>query len=175
MSYSLVPYQIDLAKLRDAVGGQDTQLIESIRAQDPERFDSDEYELSLGEALKQLVMGEELGTTATHQYGYALEKMADHLGQRLPFDLWCGVRWAAMEDSGVAPILESGPPVPLPKIPDFPGIGFLERDKIATMVTTMGEEGLTDDDEDLEELLKEFEEWLRAADRAKEDLLLFYY
>ncbi len=43
------------------------------------------------------------------------------------------------------------------------------------MVTPMGEEGLTDDDEDLEELLKEFEEWLRAADSAKEDLLLFYY
>jgi hypothetical protein len=128
MSYSLVPYMIDLAKLRAAIGSKDAKLIESIRKKNPEKFDSDEYDdLTLGQALTQLVMGEKLGKKATHRYGYALEKLAEHLGKRLPLDFWSGVRWAAMVDSGVAPIMRGGPPVELPKIPDFPGIGFFER------------------------------------------------
>jgi len=175
MSYSFVPYMIDLGKLRAAIASKNVKLIASIRKEDPKRFDSEQYDLTLGQALTQLVMGERLGDKATHQYGYALEKLARHLGKPLPLDLWCGVRWEAMEGSGVAPIMESGPPVKLPKIPDFPSIGFLERDKIAQMVKKMGAEGLTNEDEELEELLKEFEGWLREAEKAKQDLLFFYY
>jgi hypothetical protein len=175
MSYSLVPYIVDLAKLRAAIGSKDAKLIETIRKKDPEKFDSGKDGLTLGEALSQLVMGEKLGKKAAHQYGYALETLAKHLGKPLPLDLWCGVRWEAMEDSGVARIMESGSPVKLPKIPDFPGIGFLERNKIADMVRKMGDEGLTNEDEELEELLREFEAWVRAAAKAKQDLLLFYY
>ena len=175
MSYTLVPYMIDLDRLRAAVGSKDAALVEAVRSKGPEQFDSDEYDLTLGQALTQLVMGEKLGRDDTHQYGYALEKLAAHLGRRLPLDLWSGVRWAAMEDSGVAPIMDSGPPVNLPKIDDFPTIGYLPREQIADMVGKMGDEGLTNEDEELEELLKEFEAWLREAAKAKQDLLLFYY
>lgn len=175
MSYCLEPYMIDLSKLRAAIGSKDTKLIEAIRKKAPERFDSDEYELTLGQALTQLVMGDKLGKKAPHQYGYALEKLAKHLGKWLPPDVWGGVRWAAMEDSGVARIMEGGSPVRLPRILDFPVIGFLERDQIASMVKKMGNEGLTHENKELEELLKEFETWLRKAAKAKLDLLFFYY
>jgi hypothetical protein len=39
----------------------------------------------------------------------------------------------------------------------------------------MGTEGLTHDNEDLAELLKEFEGWLRTAAEAKQDIVFFYY
>ena len=176
MSYSLVPYLVDLPKLRSAVGSKDAALIAAVRRKSPQRFDADEYPLTLGQALTHLVMGEKLAKDDAHQYGYALEKLAAHLGKRLDFDLWSGVRWEAMEDSGVAPVMKSGPPVKLPKIRGgFPVIGFLDRGEIAERVRRMGDEGLTHDDEELEELLKEFEAWLRTAAKAKQDLLLFYY
>ena len=43
----------------------------------------------------------------------------------------------------------------LPRIRDFPIIGFLERQEIADMVRKMGDEGLTNEDEELDEMLKE--------------------
>lgn len=175
MSYSLVPYVIDLAQLRAAIGSRNQSLIAAIVEKHPRQFESPDSELPLEQALTQLVMGEELGETATHQYGYALELLADQLGQKLPFDLWSGIRWDAMEDSGVASIMDSGPPVSLPAISDFPNIGYIEQDKIAQMVAAMDDEGLTNDVPDLEELLKEFEGWLRMAAQAKKDLLFFYY
>lgn len=175
MSYTLQPYMVDLARLRATIGSKDARLIESIYKTDPEKFDYDGYDLTLRQALTQIVMGEKLGAEATHQYGYALKELAKHLGKPLPLDLWCGVRWEAMEDSGIAMVMKSGPPVELPAIPDVPCIGFLERDKIADMITRMGDEGLTNDNDELEELLKEFEGWLREAAEARQDLLFFYY
>jgi hypothetical protein len=89
--------------------------VRSIRATKPQRFDDREYELTLGDALSQLVMGEKLATKATHQYGYALEELCKHFGQFLPVDQWGGVRWDAMEDSGVAGVMASGPPGVAPR------------------------------------------------------------
>jgi hypothetical protein len=175
VSYVLVPYLIDLAKLRSAVGSKDLALVEAIRKTDPEKFDLRDDDLTLGDALSQLVMGEKLGRKATHQYGYALIRLCEHLGQRLDADEWSGVRLAALQDSGVAALMQSGPPVKLPKNPDVPLVGFLERAQVAEMVSKMGDEGLTHDDEDLQELLTEFEGWLRAAVKAKRDIVLFFH
>ena len=184
MSYSLVPYFVDLDQLRRVVGSKDETLIAAVHASDPARFDDaggendDGYgeELSLGAALSQLVMGEKLNKSHAHQYGYALERVCEHVGQRLTCNLWCGVRWAAMEDTGVDAILtRSGPPVKLPPIPDFPTIGYLDRQEVRAMVEQMGEEGLGHEDAELRELLKEFEGWLREAAGSGKDLILFYY
>ena len=175
MSYTLIAYMIDLPQLRSAVGGKDAALVRAVRKTNPAKFDADEDGLSLGDALEQLVMGREPGKKATHQYGYALEHLCRHLGKMVPVDLWSGVRWEAMEDSGVAEIMNSGPPVKLPKIPDFPLIAFLDRTQVADRVKRMGAAGLTHEDEELQEMLGEFEGWLRAAAKGKKDLVFFYY
>lgn len=176
MSYTLVPYMIDLAKLRATIGSKDAGLIKSIAKKDPKIFAADNYEpVTVGQACEHLVMGGKLVKKAGHQYGYALAKLAEHVGKRLSIDMWSGVGWAAMEDSGVARIMESGPPVKLPKINDFPVIGFLDSGRVTDMVEKMGDEGLTNENDELEELLKEFEAWLRKTAKAKKDLLLFYY
>lgn len=175
MSYSLVPYMVDLDKVRKAVGSGDADLVEQIRNSDPQRFGDDGEDLSLGTALQQLVMGEPLIEEHGYQYGYALEQLVKHLGKELPLDLWCGVRWAAVADSGVEPILMSGSPVPLPEIPDFPTIGHLPREMIISAVAKMGDEGLGHANPELLELLKEFETWMREAAREKLDIVLFYY
>jgi hypothetical protein len=176
MSYVLTPFMIDLSKLRAAVGSKDAALVRAIRASKPEKFEKvdQQGDLSLGDALSRLVMGDKLGQDQAHQYGYALEALCHHLGEVIWPDVWGGVRWAAMEDTGVDAVMESGPPVPLPPINDFPTIGFLEAAEIRRRVEEMGDEGLTNDDEDLQELLEEFEGWLRTAASKGKDLVFFY-
>lgn len=179
MSYSLIPILIDLPKLRSAIGSKDQTLFEAIRNRDPERFDDNYYELPLGKAVRQLVMGEELdaGSPDTHQYGYALKELCEWFGTVLPFELWDSVHWAVIEATNVSAVLrQTGSPIDIPKNPeDFPVIGHLERGRIQGLVQQMGDEGLTHNEPGLQELLKEFEGWLRHASAENKDLVLFYH
>ncbi len=177
MSYVLMPFMIDLSKLRAAVGSKDAALVQAIRAHNPEEFTKVDRErgLSLGDALSRLVMGEKLGNEKTYQYGYALEALCRHLGEVIRPDTWGGVRWAAMEDTGVEAVMESGPPVPLPPNDDFPTIGYLEVGDIRRRLKEADGNGMTNPDSDLQELLTEFEGWLRQAASNGKDLIFFYH
>ena len=177
MSYCLIPYMIDLAQLRSAVGGKDAGLVRAIRSSNPEKFDDPDprYPLTLGDALSHLVMGEPNNPKVPHQYGYALEVLCQRLGQGLGCDMWGGVRFAALDDSGVGTVMGSGPPVTLPVNRDVPVIGYLDRQQVATAVAEFPAGGLTNDDEDLQELVTEYEGWLRRVAAAGKDLVLFFY
>src|ERR1700722_16310270 len=67
---------------------------------------------ALGDDLKELkdawetnedaeVEGEVLNKNAGSQYGDALMWLCGHLGEVIPPDLWCGVRWIAVKDAGL--------------------------------------------------------------------------
>lgn len=65
MSYTLTPYLVDLGELRRAVGKRDEALLAAIREGASEYFadeetdeETDEEAISLGEALRHLVMGD---------------------------------------------------------------------------------------------------------------------
>jgi hypothetical protein len=167
MSYVLTPYLIDLEKLRKAVGSRDESLVASVIKDNREKSE-------LTEPLRQLVMGNQLDEAAGSDYGYALELLCGHLGEVLLPDVWGGVRWMAVEDAGLEDLLtKSGPPVPLPPT-DFPTIGHMTAAEVATKVAQLGKGHLTSDDDELQELLDEYEGWLRKAALKKKAIVFFY-
>jgi len=138
MSYTLVPYLVDLDELRRVVGSGDAALLERARERAPDTFaeperDEDDEEVSVGTALRHLVMGEPPQADSAHQYGYALEHLCAVLGRGLDAGWWEAIRWPVLDATGMSEVLDSGPPVPLPKIADFPRIGFLEPPAIAAL------------------------------------------
>jgi hypothetical protein len=148
MSYSLVPYVLDLEALGRAVGGADEALIAAIIQRDPEDFaegEPDAAGVSLGEALRALVMGGPFVSGAEHQYGYALERLCEHLGERLDRgDVWADIRWDVIEGTGMEEILDdAGPPVPLPKINSYPAVGHLTVAQVAEMAASLAQGHLT--------------------------------
>ena len=188
MSYTLEPFLVDLAEIRKAVGGGDAELISAVMEYHPEAFEmgvedaqdeveEDEEEISMSQALTELISGKLTSPDSAHQYGYALKELCDYLGEDVDRDMWCGVRWIAMEESGLDKIVEgSGSPVPLPDNPGtFPTIGYLTREKVRERVSQLGDDHLTADDDDMQELLDEYEEWLRAAAEQNKDIIFFYY
>jgi hypothetical protein len=60
MSYSLIPYLVDLDQLRTAVGSKDEALLAAIATSNPDAFqgDEDDDEITVGQALRHLVTGE---------------------------------------------------------------------------------------------------------------------
>ncbi len=211
MSYSLVPYLVDLNDLRRAIGSKDTELLEAVIQGDPDRFPPDDLDESDGEvsgcrALRDLVMGTVPEAGSGHPYGYALERLCDHLGRRLDADMWESIHWEVLEDTGFEAVLSgSGSPVPLPPIDDFPTIGHLTPEQVQEIVRNMRGGRLKTaapdgrkprpslkswlvrrlmsritrrgklSDEDLRELLDEYEGWLRKAAATHQALVFFYY
>lgn len=178
MSYVLTPYMIDFARLRDSIGGGDKKIIAAIRRKVGKQFDADDDGLSLGRAVTDLIMDTPRGRIATHQYGYGLEAIADRLGKRLPKDCWSGVSWAAVADAGLRKVMKRGAPVKLPKYPDFPMVGFMERAEVVEVAAKLSAKPLMVKDRSLQGLIDEYSGWLDCAANSTPgglDLLFFYY
>ena len=179
MSYVLTPILVDISKLQTAIGSRDTALIDGVMAVNPEEFEDEgdeeqDDEIPLRVALRHLIMGDEVNTRCAHQYGYALEKLCDYLGEVLLPDVWGGVRWEAVEACGLQGVLGTGPPVKLPPIADFPKIGHIPRTNIDGHIRLAKERLGTVRDEELKELLDEYLEWLHSAQAKGTDVIFFY-
>jgi hypothetical protein len=178
MSYVLTPYLIDLEKLRKSVGSGDESLIAAVISGNPKPFKADDEEteeLSRREALRHLVMGDELDEDSAAQYGFALALVCHHLGEVILPDAWGGVSWRAVEATGLEDVLmRSGPPVALPPMPGLPVIAYLTAEQVVAEAAEIGNAQLEDDDEDLQELLEEFVGWLRKAASKRKDIVFYY-
>jgi hypothetical protein len=164
--------QLVIEHLRQAVPElivEDLNSVRQERTDEPGHRDED-----MDRALRQLVMGEQLDEEAGSQYGYALELLCRHLGEVILPDAWGGVRWMAVEDAGLADILtRTGPPVPMPDTQGFT-IGHLTAAEVAAKVSELGNAHLTSDNDELQELLDEYEGWLRTA-ASKQKAIVFFY
>lgn len=177
MSYVVSPYLIDLTKLRTAIGSANAFLVDDVAEDNPDDFDTGSNdEISLRQALTHLVFGNRLDERMAHRYGYALERLCRHLGTRLDSGLWDAVRWRTLEATGLDRIFEeSGSPVPLPRIPDFPGIGYISVEQLSAALREAENQQRDSGDADLRDLLTEFKSWLEEAAQRRRSLVLFYY
>jgi hypothetical protein len=178
MSYVLTPFLIDLEQLRKAVGSRDESLLAAVvdasRSPDPDVDLRCEGQVPLSPELRQLVMGDPLDDESGSEYGYALQLLCRHLGQEILPDVWEGVRWAAVVDAGLEEPFETrGAPVRLPDR-DFPAIAYLTAEEIAQRISQLEHGHLTSEDRDLQELLDEYEGWLREA-ASKGKAIVFFY
>ncbi len=89
----------------------------------------------------------------------------------------CGVVFAGPPSKmqGLRILLtKTGSPVPIPDT-DFPAIGHWTAEEIAAKVSELGDHHLTSDNDELQELLKEYEGWLRSAAAKGKAIVFFYY
>ncbi|TWT38082.1 hypothetical protein KOR34_30500 [Posidoniimonas corsicana] len=178
MSYALSACVVDADQLTRMVGCGDESVVQQVMEADPEAFDyePDDDELSVAQALRHLVMGEPTQPDDAHQYGYALQALCNHAGETILPDVWGGVRWAAVEDCGLEDLLtQTGPPIALPENDDFPAIGHLKRSELDAALKAARKRRDKVLDEDLEDLLDEFIDWLEAARSAHLDVVFFYH
>lgn len=178
MSYVLTAYVVDLDALQQAIGSGDEQLVTRVIENDPDAFDNEDADdggLSLTEALRQLILSKPQGGDDAHQYGYALQSLCRCLGEELLPDMWGGVRWEAVEECGLEGLLtETGPPVPLPENDDYPSIGHLKRGEIDQSLAAARKRGSKTVDDDIEDLLAEYVDFLEAGRTAHLDMVFFY-
>jgi hypothetical protein len=164
VSYSLIPYIVDLDKVKSAINSGDKELLAKVLQKseleddfDPSKSDEEENDVddedddddeedepSLGRTVGDLILGRKRVDGAGFQYGYALEQLCNYFGTIPDGDNWCGIRWEVMEATGADVLLvASGSPVKLPEIDDFPTIGFLSAQEVQKAAQSIGAEGLT--------------------------------
>jgi hypothetical protein len=195
MSYAIHPYAVSLPALKKCVGSRDAQLLATLIRKFSAEFDDidelDEEAVSVERALTQLVMGEKLDEWSGFKYAYGLKFLCEHIGNLLTNRHWSAVGWEWIED--VDKVLSAlgieekvfrvgshlstrGAPIPLPRIVDFPAIGYLleaEIAKVATELTRVRDADI--DDEEIRESVGEIRKWVDHCTRSHKDLVCFYH
>lgn len=201
MSYNVIPIAVDLQKLTAAVGGKDASLLSTLQADfadecagldedDENYYDADEGEppvATAAEVLRHLLMGEPQDDRVAFKYGYALVWLCARLGRGLSNREWSSLRWdwitqtdEALDAAGVPAslfrvgrqLLCRGAPVSIPRIDDFPSIGYLRRDEIPAVRTALAAVSIGDTEvrSSIEELLG----WLQTCTDSGCDLVCYY-
>jgi hypothetical protein len=180
MSYVLLPVVIDIPALEAAVGSKDQALIDAIMAHDPDYYKSDLTDdgarVTPGMAIHHLVMGKPLNEDYAHEYGYALSAMCSHMGEVIVPKHWAGVGWDVVDRCGLEVVMtETGPPVPLPPIDNFPMIGHIRRADLESHLEAARERRRNASDDSVIELIDEYIQWLDDAQRKSLDVVFFYH
>ena len=207
MSYGITPYAVSLPQILKVVGSRsksrllelreefEDELLEDREAVEEANLD-DEFdpELPLDDALRHLIMVEELWDYEGSKYGYAVEMICSFYGDFLPNDHWTGIQltWAetvddARSDAGISPevfsifghLFERGSPVEIPEFDDYPYIGYVKRSEIPEILALMTDELFAavnhDDAAKIRTALEQIREWLETCQREKSDLVCFYH
>lgn len=130
MSYSVMFYSVDVAKIQKLFGSADKASLDEILRKAAEELDENDeffadYDLPIDSrtALRNLVAGEVPleDRSLAAMYGYVLKIVCETLGEFVGSDVY---------HTNILPIetrlLTTGPPVPIPVDPgDFPEIGYL--------------------------------------------------
>lgn len=201
MSTTLTAYAIDLDELTAAAGSKDEALVADVLAafgddlachddDDPWKVNEGDPPLPLtADALRAIVMGGPTDDRAGYKYGAALEALVRHLGEELPNQMWCSIRWTwlrlldkALTEAGVPQAVFSttlltarGSPVPIPPPSDFPGIGHLTPAEVrAALAAFDGADWSKVTVPEAIESLEEARGWLMHCAAAGRGLICFY-
>ena len=195
MSYTFHPVAVSVATIKKTCGSKDAKLIEKLVKKFGERFpgidELDEDAVTMSKAIEDLVMGAKLNEDSGFKYGYALKFLCEHLGKPLPNEFWSDAGWdwvedvdATLADAGIDKkvfrldphLTARSAPVTLPKINDFPAIGYVLAAEIAKILLVLPKSG--DDaieDEEIAQSLGQLREWFEECARTHMDLVSFYH
>lgn len=126
---------------------------EEERENEPELEEDELLPLPASEALRQIIMGEELDRQRGHVYAYLVKAICMVYDEFLDNSCWCPIRssWlteqfdSALGEAGVPPdvfavgshLLNRGCPFAIPAPDDFPAIGYLTPDEILPVVALL--------------------------------------
>lgn len=193
MGYSFSVYAIDLKKLRKVWGKKDTELLSEIREEhaddisdNDESFEDDIIEGGapiVARALYEILAGKPEKKDHGFQYGYALELLCKHLGERVDEE---SLTWF---DDILDPLLKKAKcpktelllgahvlPLKIPMPNDFPEIGTVEPNGcIAGLGVMQTIAPLAKGNDDAKMVIDEVTGWFDKAKKAKAGLVWFVY
>jgi hypothetical protein len=188
MGYGIHVYAVDFDALLALPGSDAGRALADRLA--PE---CDEIDGSLGTdpgtalgALRELMSGEKLKTSAGPEYAYALELVCRAKGRWLENARWSAMRgsWFDAVDAALAKagadvkltsaVFYAGPPIRTPWPDDFPSMGRVQPAAVGPMLETL-ERALAAMTGDEAEAVREVVSWLRDAARDGRGLATFYY
>jgi len=134
--------------------------------------EGEEGSLTMAQANRDLLFGQFRCADCGHEYGYALERLCQLLGTRME-----GHEFADLRDLRIdSPLCNWRVPVELPKIEDFPYIGYLTADEVQAEVARL--EAMDLSDPRSQELGTERNQLLQCLQRVRQEglaVVAFYY
>ncbi|MQY05772.1 DUF7691 family protein [Actinomadura macrotermitis] len=190
MGYGIMPYSVNINVLREphAHASEPDVFLEWIQGQYCEGGEFD----PTPESMRELFYNEPF-TGEGHIYGYTLKALCEVFGGPLdnghwyPFGSeWPGTVQAALTGVGVQfdpnDLMYSGSPVPLPRIDDFPLIGYVERKEALRLAAELDAADLSAiEDRSVAGAVTELHGWLKRCndkpgdEYASYDLVCFYH
>jgi hypothetical protein len=168
-----MPFAVELDNVTQLIGAGDDSIVSALKPQFNHRFDTldwdDEAELTSEQALRDLLVGNELNPNYGHLYAYGFEMLCGIFGEHLPNRHWSAMKAAWIETVNDA-LRANGAKTDL--------IGIIFRGAPITIPDTLAglnDLSLTFLESEAGESVSELREWLESCLRKKCDLVSFYY
>lgn len=210
MSYGITAIAVDLKRIEALQSaarsvfrkGKARVVLQQLTTEEAEQFerfdemlddvlDPDEPRpaISFEVALTNLVFGRAMNGQFGFLYGYALEMLCLHYGERLPNRHWSGMGsdWGetvqqGLTDAGVDERVISvrhwmyrGAPLKIPAPDDFPSIGYVRAAEVSPALIELQKATADSLNEEVAESVDEVRHWLTTCQVRQCDLVSFYY
>ncbi len=165
MSYTVQFYLGKIDKITSLIGNKKTEILDELDIDDEER-----------EYAETLLMGTEQDQYSGSEYGYALEKIVEHLfGESEGVSEFEELHFADFDDSPLSWLSQSGPPVKLPPNEDFPVIGHRYLADMQKTLDEWSDKKLENFNPEVQEMIEGMFGVFQKAVESKKDLVTFYY
>ncbi len=165
MSYTVQFYIGKIDKIKKLIGSKKTAILDELDIDDEAR-----------EYAETLLMGTEQDLDSGSEYGYALEKIVEHLfGESEGVTEFEDLRFGEFDEPPLDWIIQSGPPVALPPNDDFPYIGHRFLADMQKTLAEWNDDKFDDFEPEVQEMIEGMLGVFQTAVEQKKDLITFYY
>jgi hypothetical protein len=166
MSYTVSFFLINIEKLCNVIGGKDLSIIDKIDIDNENRS-----------YLETLLLGNNSGQDDDlSEYGYALEKIVEHLfGKSESVPEFEYLHFGEFDDPPLDWIIESGSPIKLPPNDNFPYIGHRFLTDMQKTLDEWNDEQFDKFEPEVQEMIEALLDVFQKAIEQKKDLITFYY
>jgi hypothetical protein len=166
MSYTVSFFLTDIEKLRNIISEKDLSVIDKMGIDDENRS-----------YIETLLLGSERDQNDDpSEYGYALEKIIEHLfGESESVSEFEDLHFGEFDDPPLDWIIKTGPPVKLPPNDNFPYIGHRFLADIQKTLDEWNDDKFDDYEPEVQEMLEALLDVFQNAVEQKKDIITFYY
>jgi hypothetical protein len=165
MSYTVQFYFAKINKIKKIIGSKDLSILDEIDIDDDDR-----------EYLETLIMGTEQDPESGSEYGYALEKIVEHLfGESESVPEFEDLHFGEFDDPPLDWIIKSGSPIKLPPNDNFPYIGHRFLVDIQKTLDEWNDDQFDDYESEIQEMIEALLDVFQNAVEQKKDIITFYY
>jgi hypothetical protein len=166
MSYTVSFFLTDIEKLRNVISGKDLSIADKMDIDDENRS-----------YIETLLLGSEHGQDDDlSEYGYALEKIVEHLfGESESVPEFEDLHFGEFDDPPLDWIIQSGSPIQLPPNDNFPYIGHRFLADIQKTLDEWNDNQFDDYEPEIQEMIEALLDVFQKAVEQKKDLISFYY